>query len=185
MFSCFHLFFSAIRHTYRCIKQNQACPPSTDCTAWTSDLPLQQLCLHQNSAEVKLLSAARWGWELQELCAAKPPFWTPARGKFTDEMWPRPRNAISSFHICEMDETRFLILQPWCQWEDVAALHQSTGVQSAHLTNDMLYSGLRMAIYSSTSPGSDCHSGFPLSKNAGINLNIKKCAERNLFRKDV
>lgn len=115
-------------------------------------LPLQQLWLHQNSAEVKLPSVAA-GWVLQELCAVKPPFWTPARGKFTDEMWHRPRNAISSFHICEMDETRFLILQPWCQCEDMAALHQCTGGQNAHVFNWWhFYSGLRTSIYSSTCP---------------------------------
>ena len=49
--------------------------------------------------EVKLQPACQvvrggWGsvagWGLRGLCAAKPPFWTPARGKFTDEMWHRP-----------------------------------------------------------------------------------------------
>lgn len=33
-----------------------------------------------------------------------------------------PRNAISSFHICRKDETRFLILQWWCQWEYMTAV---------------------------------------------------------------
>lgn len=77
-------------------------------------------------AESSLHAEEQRGGLSQDACAAKPPFWTPARGKFTDEMWHRPRNAISSFHICEMDETRFLILQPWCQWEYVTALHRGS-----------------------------------------------------------
>lgn len=32
-----------------------------------------------------------------------------------------PWNAISGFHICRKDETRFLILQWWCQWEYMTA----------------------------------------------------------------
>lgn len=47
--------------------------------------------LHQSACQVV---RGGWrsvaGWGLRGLCAAKPPFWTPARGKFTDEMWHRP-----------------------------------------------------------------------------------------------
>lgn len=59
----------------------------------------EQPCLQQIFVEVKLQSACQvvrgvWGsgagWGLWGLSATKPTFWTPARGKFTDEMWHRP-----------------------------------------------------------------------------------------------
>lgn len=63
------------------------------------------------------------GGGLRETVCSYAPFF----GHHLGEYWVMkcgtgPGNAMSSFHICKKDETTFVILQWWCQWEDMTAL---------------------------------------------------------------